>query len=761
MVCARYTVLAIGSLLVLLTGIIHGEEAKPPRTDLYGDPLPPGAVARLGTLRLRHADVMAMAFSKDGKRLISCSRDGEVRVWDTATGRLLRQTRLAWKPREIPKWGYVPANFSLTPDGATAVAWDGKMMFVYDTVTGRERGRLSNREGAPDTSSAQIFAFSPDGKKIVMNWWDKEGNGFAQLWDITEFKKYLSLTVPSRTILTAAAFTPDGKQLAALGGKERKELFVWDAVTGKLKQRKKLREAMGSLVYTPDGATLAAGSYGKDEAAIFDAATLKEKETLPARTNVKVDRFISVNLTGFSPDGRLLIGACHIDGDNPLREKGFLIWNLRGPTAPRWLPTSSFIYAPTLAPDGKTLACCTSFQRGGTHTIDLWDVASGRRLHQRPSHDTPVDHLAVSPDGKILASASGHYKNSSFRLWDTATGKPLRSLAGWDEFASACLLFSPDGQRLVSVSRKGKLQMWETATGEELCRIAIDSPGEGVYPAYQVAFLGDGKRLATVAMMISSRLSIWDAATGKQRIQRLLSAVQPTSNKGFVELPPDGEGVTVWQSDDRLTIEEITTTCLLATLPKGVGHPLAFSPDGRLLAVFLQPRAEHGCMMDLDPVREKYDVKGLSLTETATGQEVVRLDIRRFDHVAITADSRALVVTDKQKLSVWDTVTGERLHQMQWPESVRDEHGHAKISSLVVLPGGCAATGMTEGDILVWDLAPSTWPVHSPAREPPASNSRLCGLTWRAMRARLTVPFPYWPLRRQARSRFSMLTFIR
>jgi hypothetical protein len=311
-------------------------------------------------------------------------------------------------------------------------------------------------------------------------------------------------------------------------------------------------------------------------------------------------------------------------------------------------------------------------------------------------------------------------------LWDTAAGKPLRSLAGWDEFASACLRFSADGRRLISVSRKGKLQMWEVATGKELCRFAIDSPSEGVYPRYGVAFRGDGKRLAAVAMMISVHLSIWDATTGKQLIRRPLGVVQPTPSQGHVELAPDGESITVWQSDgiaawrgDQLTLEDISTKRLLGTLPRGVGHPLAFSAAGRLLAVFLQPRLQHyPPWKGSERIPEIYDVKGLSLIETASGQEVVRLEIRRFDHVAFTPDGRALVVADKQKISVWDAATGERLQQMEWPESVRDGYGYAKITSLAVLPGGRAATGMTEGDILIWDLEAPTWPVHKPVGEP-------------------------------------------
>lgn len=292
MLCARSTSLTVSSLLLLLIGAAQGEDAKSPRIDLYGDPLPPGAVMRLGTIRLRHA-AADVVFSKDGKQIISCGNNGEVRVWDAGSGALLRRTRL-WKPGE--REGIVCT--SLASDGAIAVA-HGKTLYLYDTLTGRERDRLAD---------ARMLNFPPRGKKLAVKWPDKKGNGSVRFWDIVEFKKHLTLDFPLPTVLMRAAFAPDGKQLAALGGERtEEELFLWDAITGKLRKRKKFRARMSSLAYAPDGTTLAVGLDERIEAVLLDAASLKEKIVLPVPANIAGRGFIDPLV--FSSDGRMLAGA--------------------------------------------------------------------------------------------------------------------------------------------------------------------------------------------------------------------------------------------------------------------------------------------------------------------------------------------------------------------------------------------------------------------------------------------------------------------
>src|SRR5262249_47289526 len=122
---------------------------------------------------------------------------------------------------------------------------------------------------------------------------------------------------------------------------------------------------------------------------------------------------------------------------------------------------------------------------------------------------------------------------------------------------------------------------------------------------------------------------------------------------------PDGKVVTGWR-DTTVNLEHVSTGRPLAALPKGVGRPIVFSPDGRLIAAAVLPRLEN-------PANEGDQWTEVSLIETATGEEIVRLPIGICGRFAFTPDGRALVGADKTRLHVWDTDTGERLYQRKWP----------------------------------------------------------------------------------------------
>jgi WD40 repeat protein len=695
---------ALFAALVLLAdaGASRGASA---RTDLYGDPLPPGAVARLGTIRLRHADA-EVRFSKDGKQLISCDRDGEVRTWKVATGELVRRKRFSWKDQEDER----PLVVVVSPDGALAAVWggNGDSIQLYDTNTGKERGRIPCFR---NTISYRRMRFSADGRLLAVQAQEEKSTLVRiDILDVAALKTCRTLSLLD-VDLSSMAFTSDGNRMAGIAEIRDKvvHLFLWDTTSGKLLHtRKDLRRIdPDSLAFSPDGKMLALGCYDDAVVRLLAADTLKDKSRLQVPATVSFD---FANNPIFSPDGKRLAafgGTCRVPGRSFVvcRPQEVFLWDLPEGKNPRRLPAYDGTQL-RFSPDGEMLTY------RGESEIRLWDTASGQRLHPPPSgHDHLVKTLAVSPDGKTVASGD---LTPTILLWDTATSRPLRAMRGDDDWTHACL-FSPDGKRVISAGVVGTFQVWDAASGKELRRFEIDWPERGLVDLHAVGISADGKRLAAIASggqrSHAARTLIWDIATGKQCSQQPYQLEERTLgktallwlSKTHAAFAPDGASMTVWLGK-QVGIEEIATNSLLATLPQGVGDPLVFSPDGRLVAAaILQPKS--------DP-SDGDDELGVALIEAASGGELWRMKIDGFRHAAFAPDGRTLVVVDVKNLSVWNAFTGERLHKMAWPESVLNHQGEPNIHSLVVLPGGRAATGMSEGDILIWDLDLACWPVH-------------------------------------------------
>src|SRR5262249_11350326 len=98
-------------------------------------------------------------------------------------------------------------------------------------------------------------------------------------------------------------------------------------------------------------------------------------------------------------------------------------------------------------------------------SIRLWDVASGKQLHQLAGHSGGVSHLVVSADAKLLASAG---RDNAIKLWDTAAGKMLNQIKGPLGIGAAALALSTDGRTVAAGGTDKTLKLWETATGKEI-----------------------------------------------------------------------------------------------------------------------------------------------------------------------------------------------------------------------------------------------------------------------------------------------------
>jgi WD40 repeat protein len=683
---------ALGLIVIALTAgaAPTSPVERPPGTDFYGDPLPPGARARLGTIQLRHywAD---MAFSADGKALISCGQDGALRRWSLVTGKQVWHKQL-WRLRtDSDYWSWIK---TLSSGGNILAVREKDGVYLYDTARGEEQGRLpvSRTEGIP-------LKFSPDGKILAVQTHQKQGEEETiriQLWDVPGRKKGPVLTLKNTMVVMAGPFfSQDGKILALMSLSDGLPLLtLWDTATGrKLGGVSAEKQDLGQvLAISPDGKTAVTVTGLDETVSLWATDTLEKPVRLQPSPAVQWTSCGSSSLA-FSPDGSLLA----VGGKEDIR-----LWDVAARKERRRLPdrgVSSIVFAP----HGKTLAC-----RGSGNAIHLWDVSTGRQLHPRPGHGSAVTSLAVSPDGKVVASGSDS-DEPVLHLWDAATGKPLHLLRGHDQWIYSCA-FSPDGKWVVSGGNEGAFQLWDAATGKKLRRMEIPVPQgqpSGYFDVRAIRVSPDGKRLAAIGLENSqpeqAQVYVWDTATGKLLARRPFKAdvrtqVMPNSSSSRVEkhaaFTPDGEGVTV-RMGKGLSIEDTTTGRLLATLPEGVGRTVVFSPDGQLVAA--------GVLKPMKDPFEEYQLEGFSLMETATGQEVLRLKTGNDPLAAFSPDGRLFVASDEEALHVWDVGTGERLFRRPWTE----EAGPA--SSLVFLPNGrTVATGLYDGTILVWDLEPRT-----------------------------------------------------
>jgi WD40 repeat protein len=625
------------------------EKPPPQRTDRNGDPLPEGAIARLGTPRLVNPFAQTLAFLPDGKTLAVATggtTGGTLRLWAIGSGRERRR----FTPPVSEFFSPLISCFAISPDGKLfAAGCQNCVTYVWEADTGKELRQFEEKRAVVTT-----LAFSPDGKRLAV--WSYPGPRPVRVWDVASGQCLATMENSSAAALLA--FSADGKVLTAShrGPPDWNFLILtrWDAATGKELRRNKVKvdgKTMWGGCFSTDGRLLAHPTADGKVIRLIDTDTGQEVRRTEGEVFWPSSIAFSANgnwMTSSSPDGTIRV------------------WETAtGKVRHRIQVPRARFQRVALSHDGKLLAISVF----GEEEIRLYDVPSGKPLHAFGGHRSGHLTVAFAPDGKTVVTV-GHdglksqgnrdWAMWSLRRWDPASGKELGATHEDLGERADYNVFSPDGRLLATVIYDGTLRLWDVAAGKELRRWKVPVVSSRQFvgqkeiartpprPAIGVpVFSANSKLLFAPA---EKTLHRWEVDTGK-------------------ELPPVALGIKAW-----------SLSCFATADPRMV--LVAGSGTSRPSLALFDPDAG----------------------ETVRQFSVVSVGQNYHEAVGVSPDGRTLVFQDGKDIRLLEMETGQ--------ERGKFTGGTVFVKTIAFSPDGrfLAVSGHRDNAIRVWQL-PSGEPV--------------------------------------------------
>jgi WD40 repeat protein len=405
-----------------------------------------------------------VAFSPDGARLASASRDGLARVWD------LRRERLE---RTLLGHAAAVAGIAFAPEGTRLASWDvGGGLRVWDLAPTASDGLLGEHG-----SYVYAIAHTPDGERILSGSWD----GTIGVWDAKGGTRIGTLGQPPAIRLpavTALAISPDARLVAVgAGAYEDAVVRVLRADTGTPVFELEAGRELQRLAWSPDGALLAFANDAQ-RVAVVDAANGRVLWDQPGSLPPPV----STAHLRFTADGRGLL----VCGPRAVRR-----FDAANGDSETWLDALPAFRSAAFSADLSRLV--TGHPDG---LVRIWDTRTGNLVTELPGHAGPVYSLAFSPDESRIASGSD---DATVRLRDPLRGEDLLVLTDHDDYVYA-LSFAPDGASLASGSGDGTVRIFDTRSVRDRvaareARAALRAAAGGEVEA-RLAQLGDPDAVA-------------------------------------------------------------------------------------------------------------------------------------------------------------------------------------------------------------------------------------------------------------------------
>jgi WD40 repeat protein len=584
--------------------------------------------AKLFTLHGHRERVWSVTWSPDGQHIATASSDRTVRVWDTSTGKLIRSLRQGKEQFESVAW---------SPDGkyiAGGESWPGShSICVWEAANGQLVAILSGHSDV-----VYSLSWSPDGRYLASGGWDAK----VIIWNSNTWSQYESFTGHVERVY-GVAWSPDGKRIASASFD--KTIKVWELSdrTERLSLGRRDSDAFGGAVYaiswSPDGSTIATGH--------FDGTVNLWNAETGARVLINRGHSGNVRSLAFSPDGKRLASASQ---DQTVR-----VWTLGGEGEHKLYGAPNDHLA-TLAWSPDKMQVAFIDQKG---KAKLRDIDSEVPVSTKGLGFEGVKMISWSPNGSLLAisSQTGDKRRNcenQLEIWNRDIDAKLFDLKN---LCIKTMAWSSDGKLAFATGRT--VNVWDANSPNSKLVSLNPKEDEGKPEVFEgkihaLAWSPDNKRLA----------SAYDAAT------QIRSHFKDESQRVQFVLPT----VRIWEVPTEKELTYFNTTSDVVVM--------AWSPQNELLAIGTLTQDEDGKIALWNTLNGKPEKILVGHTSTVTS-------------LSWSADGQRLASASlDQTVRVWDPETGTDL--------LRLNH-QPKTYILGWLSGGRLAAIRENGTVAIWD----------------------------------------------------------